>query len=502
MTSSFARPCRFLVAFVWPVVCLLAACQSRWPENATSASRPPAIAPDYAGATIAPNIAPLNFQVKERGTRYMARLTGSRGGLVEASSKDGRIVWPARAWREVIAQNRGAAVTVQIVVQDDSGGFRRFDAVRMDVAQEGLDRYLVYRLIPPLDHYSVNMGIYQRDLEGFTESPIIENQNFSVGRDGCMNCHSFRRNRADRMSLQIRSSTFGKLLLFTKNGVPQKVDTAASGFSKSPAAYQEWHPDGRHIAFSVNKVRPIEHTIGDHRDAWDDDSDLAVYDTDTNQVSSSREIADPALRENWPAWSADGRTLYFSSSPQVPVAQEEQVKYDLMRIPYDPQTGVWGAKETVLAAADSGMSATQAKESPDGRWLLMTLSDHGYSPVYNLTSRLHVIDLKSGARYPLAAANSAGDSWHSWSSTGRWIAFASKRDGGVLARIYFTYFDKNGQAHKPFLLPQGDPSFYDSCTFTFNLPELIVEPVPITPSQLGRAIATTAILPAPTLVRQ
>ena len=235
-------------------------------------------------------------------------MAGEKGGSVEVSSRDGRIVWPARAWKPLLAQNRGAAVRVTITVQDEDGACRRFDAVRIDVAQEDVDRYVVYRLFPPVDHYSVQMGIYQRDLEGFSERPVIENQNFSVGLDGCVNCHSFRRNRPDRMSLQVRSATFGRSMVVIKDGVLQKVDTSASGFSKSPAAYQDWHPDGRHIAFSVNKVRPLEHTIGDHRDAWDDDSDLAVYDTDANQVSTTDDIADPDRRENWPSWSADGRT--------------------------------------------------------------------------------------------------------------------------------------------------------------------------------------------------
>ena len=46
-----------------------------------------------------------------------------------------------------------------------------------------------------------------------------------------------------------------------------------------------------------------------------------------------------------------------------------EVKYDLMRISYDAATGTWGKRETVLSAAESGMSAAQPKESPDGRWL-------------------------------------------------------------------------------------------------------------------------------------
>ena len=51
-------------------------------------------------------------------------------------------------------------------------------------------------------------------------------------------------------------------------------------------------------------------------------------------------------------------------------------------------------------------------------------------------------------------------------------------------------------------MPQEDPSFYESCTLTYNVPELIIEPVPVSPSQLGRAITAKAALPAPSLVRR
>jgi dipeptidyl aminopeptidase/acylaminoacyl peptidase len=503
MKLPYVNPCRFAATLILPALFVLSACQAHWPEDAQPVSRRPVLYPDYGETVIAPNIAPLNFEIKESGVRFLARIAGEKGGSVDVSSRDGRIVLPARAWKQLMAQNRGAAVRVTITVQDEGGAYRRFDAVRIDVAQEEVDRYVVYRLIPPVDHYSVLMGIYQRDLEGFSERPVIENQNFSVGLDGCMNCHSFRRNRPDRMSLQIRSATFGRSMVVIKDGVPQKVDTSASGFSKSPAAYQDWHPDGRHIAFSVNRVMPLEHTIGDHRDAWDNDSDLAVYDTDANQVSTTHDIADPDRRETWPSWSADGRYLYFCSAPQVPMTQLNEVRYDLMRISYDAATGTWGRRETVLSAADAGMSAAQPKESPDGGWLLFSLSDHGYSPVYQPTSDLYVIDLKRGGRQPLTALNSSrSDSWHSWSSNGRWIAFASSREGGVLSRIYFSYFDRNGQSHKPFVMPQQDPSFYESYTLTYNVPELIIEPVPVSPSQLGRAITAKAPLPAPSLVRK
>jgi dipeptidyl aminopeptidase/acylaminoacyl peptidase len=503
MNLPHSNRCRFAAALVLPVLFTLSACQARWPEKAQPVSRPPVLYPDYGETVIAPNIAPLNFEIKESGVRFLARIAGDKGGSIEVSSRDGRIVLPGTAWKQLIARSRGAALRVTITVQDKDGACRGFDPVRIDIAQEDVDRYVVYRLIPPMDHLWMRIGIYQRDLQGFSERPVIENQNFSVGWNGCVNCHSFRRNRPDRMSLQIRSASFGRPMVVIKDGVPQKVDTSASGFSKSPAAYQAWHPDGRHIAYSVNKVMPLEHTIGEHRDVWDNDSDLAVYDTDTNQVSTTHDIADPDRRETWPSWSADGRYLYFCSAPQLPMAKLYEVKYDLMRIPYDAATGTSGKKETVLSAAECGMSAAQPRESPDGRWLLFSLSHHGNFPIFQPTCDLYVGDLKSPVPQPLTAVNSKwSDSWHCWSSNGRWIAFASKREGGVLARIYFSYFDRNGRAHKPFVMPQEDPSSYESSTLTYNVPELIIEPAPVNPSQLGRVIAAQAPLPAPSLLRK
>ena len=46
------------------------------------------------------------------------------------------------------------------------------------------------------------------------------------------------------------------------------------------------------------------------------------------------------------------------------------------------------------------------------------------------------------------------------------------------ARPFFASFDpETGKAGKPFLMPQKDPDFYDTFTKTYNLPELIKQPV-------------------------
>jgi hypothetical protein len=87
------------------------------------------------------------------------------------------------------------------------------------------------------------------------------------------------------------------------------------------------------------------------------------------------------------------------------------------------------------------------------------------------------------------------ESYHSWSSTGRWIVFSSRRTDGFFTRIYIAYFDKNGKAHKPFLLPQKNPLFYNEFLKTYNVPELITSAVDLNPrilSKIARSIPVNA----------
>jgi hypothetical protein len=73
---------------------------------------------------------------------------------------------------------------------------------------------------------------------------------------------------------------------------------------------------------------------------------------------------------------------------------------------------------------------------------------------------------------------------HSWSSNSRWIVFSSKQRDGICAQPFFSYIDTNGQAHKPFVLPQKNPGLYGSFLMTYNLPELIQSPFDISPQKL------------------
>jgi hypothetical protein len=191
----------------------------------------------------------------------------------------------------------------------------------------------------------------------------------------------------------------------------------------------------------------------------------------------------------------------WGSQDKLPPEGYEQLKYDLVRISYDLERDQWGKVETVLSAQDTGQSILLPRISPDGRWLLFCMCNYGCFPVYQQSSDLYLMDLYAAKetgiyKYHRLDINSdKSESWHSWSSNSRWIAFSSKREHGIFTRSYISYVDEMGQAHKPLVLPQKDPLFYDSCLDTFNTPELVIGPIPVTGEKLARVVHGSAGIP-------
>ena len=118
-------------------------------------------------------------------------------------------------------------------------------------------------------------------------------------------------------------------------------------------------------------------------------------------------------------------------------------------------------------------SASFLKVSPDNRYLLFTIADYGTFPIWHKEANLQLLDLNTKRINPLHIVNSErSDTYHSWSSNSRWIAFASKRIDGQYGRIYFSHIDQEMNATKPFVLPQADPEHDDINLKSYNIPEL------------------------------
>jgi len=472
---------------------ILAGREVRIPDTYVQVGRAARISPDYCNCVIPPNIAPLNAMICEPGREYCVRIHAAQGDPIVVGSRNGEIRIPLKPWRALLQANRGQDIAFDIYVRHEDD-WRRFETIRNHVAREPVDPYLVYRLLAGPNHSTIPcMGLQERHIESFEERWLLP-----YGRDRCINCHTFLKNDPACMLFHVRGDE-GNAMLFAGQDDVDKVSTVTR-FNRAPAAFSAWHPSGKAVAFSMNKARVLHTTAGESRAAIDAASDLGVYLVETSAVVSTRAISRADRRESYPTWSPDGRYLYFvrGAMPSFDAVISEddiddlrQVKYDLMRIRYDVDTGQWGDLETVLSGDELGLSISQPRISPDGRFLLFTAAEHGGFPIY-LDTDLYMLDLESGEYWPLVDANSdQNDSWHSWSANGRWVAFASRRRDHQLAKLYFTYIDADGQASKPVLLPQKDPTHYDWRLLIYNLPELVSGPVQVTQAQLLQGIRSS-----------
>jgi hypothetical protein len=462
-------------------------------SNAGAVDRIPAIFPDYRGVTVPPNIAPLNFQILEPGDRFSVLIRSERGEPMRISSASGWIKIPIRPWKRLLGKNAGSELVFEVAVRDSSGRWSTFEPVKNRVSPDSIDAYITYRKLGPLYTYWKKMGIFQRRIEDFTEAPVLVNRQTL---DNCMNCHNFWKNGTDRWLMHLRGGP-GTSMLLTVDGKTRKIDTRTK-FNKAAAAYPAWHPAGDWLAFSVNKLLLFFHAVGENRDVLDRYSDILLYRISNNTITASPEFSGPARMENWPCWSPDGRFLYFCVSPPIEAYIDstragadfayDRIRYDLMRVPFDPETGTCGRRETVLSAKQAGGSINEPRISPDGRFVLFTLSAYSQFPIYLRGADLCLLDLTTRAWRKLDEVNSdRAETFHSWASNGRWIVFSSKRIDGLFARPHFSHVDSEGNVSAPFVLPQADPAFYRVHLDNFNVPEFSTEPIRESPRALARA---------------
>ncbi len=437
-------------------------------ENMATMERLPSLYPDYTQIVIPPNMAPLNFIVKEdSGVQYYVRIHSKNERAISILNEDPEIKIPLKKWKKLLNNNRGEDLFIDVCVKRH-GTWKKFKPVINKIAMEEIDGYLVYRLINPGYRLWKKMGIYMRNLQNFEEDPIIVND---LTNKSCMNCHSFSKNNPNKALFHVRGNLGGTILV--EEGKVKKINMKTD-YTLSPGVYPAWHPDGKRIAFSVNRIAQQFYSAGPKSiTVFDKASDIILYDTKRNLITTSSALSTDAF-ENMPAWSPDGKFLYYCSAPKPDSGHAvDSVKYSLLRIAYNAESNAWGKVDTVLSSEKTGLSLSWPRVSPDGRFLMFSMSDYGYFTVYNPSSDLYLMDLKTGEYRYLSINSNDVESYHSWSSNGRWFVFSSKRRNGLFSRPYFSYFDKDGKNYKAFIMPQEDPAFYDTFLKNYNIPELL-----------------------------
>jgi len=492
-------------------------------KKCSNAGHLPHIRPDYTAITIPPNIAPLNFSLKDSVRNAVAEITSVYGSPIVVRSTKGGMRINAASWKKLLMKNTGNPLYITVYARTKQGGWQRYETIKNGIAAEPIDRYCTYRLLNFQYRYWKDLRMCQRDLTSFAQTTFLNSLNYtknnmrnvtrtdartSATRPSpennteddpfrCVNCHLPVNNDPERFTLQLRSNAYGAETLI---GDGDSITKVSSRFGQAA-----WHPGGRIIAFSVYDVKQCFHTARRQViDVYDKTSRIVIYDIAERKIIPVPQFNRQNVLEGWPAWSPDGSYLYYCGAPVPwndysgdPPVHFNKTRYSLLRISYDPVSRSWGTVDTVLSTMETGLSIAQPRLSPDNRFCLFCMQNYGPYAYIDASSDLYLMDLATRRYRRLQINSEYNESWHSWSSDGRWILFSSRRDGGILTRLYICHIDSTGIEAKPFILPQRDPRFYDAFLKCYNVAELATAPVRFSERKLLRAIKETPAVSVP-----
>ncbi len=462
----------------------LSGCTST-PDNPVEVEEWPQIFPDYIGVTIPPTIAPLNFTVYGEHQTLDVVVRGDKGGEMHANGDYAD--FDTGEWHQLTAQNKGGKLTFTVCVERD-GTWTQYRDFTVDVSSDELDEWgVTYRRIAPGYEVYGKMGLYQRDLATFDETPILEN---TAAPGACLNCHMSDRTDPARFTFHIRGDHGATLI--QQDGQTELLKAKNDSLGGS-MVYPYWHPSGKYVAYSTNKTHQSFHAVRDERiEVFDHSSDVLIYHPATHEIIFDSIVGTRDHYENYPVFSPDGKTLYFCSAEarEIPSGYKD-IKYNLCKIGFDPTKGcVTGEVDTLFNARAVGKSANHPRPSYDGRFLLFTLSDYGCFPIWHQEADQWLLDLQTGEARALDEVNSdRSDSYHNWSDNSRWIVFTSRRGNGYYTNLYFAHVGADGRMSKPFLLPQRDPwAYYDETLYSFNTPDFTKRKVELDARAAAREI--------------
>lgn len=473
----------------WALITLLSflvsAC-SLHPDHVQMVNQQPDIYPDYIGVTIPVDIAPLNFSMTDDDfTDVYVDVKGEKGGSIHAEGTYAD--FDVDEWHQLLKANKGSRLLVSVMACRE-GNWYQYRDFSIEVSPNPLDEWgITYRRIAPSYALYGHMGLYQRCLSDFTETSMLEN---SQVHGQCMNCHTQNRTNPEQYVFHVRGEHGATVVHQHGKDVLLKARNDSLG---GTMVYPYWHPSGRYCAFSTNKTAQMFHTGNNKRiEVFDTSSDVFVYDMEKHEVIKDTLIMTTGWAENTPAFSPDGKWLYFTTARcgNYPKGYN-QVKYSLCRVAFDEKSGKIGTEvDTLVNAGVTGKSVTWPRPSYDGKYLMYTQLDYGYFSVWHPEADLYMLDLETGVNRPLNEVNSIrSESLHNWTRNSRWFLFTSRREDGLYTRLYFSSVDEHGKATKPFLLPQQNPKeYYQRLMYSYNTPDFTSVPVKTNAREMGRKI--------------
>ena len=490
---------RYMKMVVGAFVCmLLTACSQQLPTEFAKSDQLPKIYPDYVEVTVPVNIAPLTFEMDDESEEMAVRYSFGEEEIICRGKKSQPGI---DDWKQLTDAAKGKAIKVETYACKD-GQWTSFKPFNIHVSPDSIDAYISYRLIFPSYVSYEELTINQRCLENYDENVIYDNMLCTEGSKGqCINCHNYQQYDPNRMQFHARQNHGGTVVAY--DGKIRKINMGNDSIL-SAGVYPTWHPELPLIVYSTNLTRQNFHINDPNKiEVYDNASDMIAYDVVKNEVTNIEN--DPNEFEVFPFWAPDGKMLYYCSAHfEYPdsvtnkdmylLSHSNKVYYNIYRKSFDPTTMTFGPRELVFAADSLGKSATLPRISPDGRYLMFALAEYGVFHIWHHDADLWMIDLQAPLSSseeirnprPVDEINSPDtESYHSWSSNGKWVVFSSRRDDGVYTRPFIAHIDENGKGTKPFELPCADPDFHRQFMKSYNIPEFMRGPVTIKPQSFA-----------------
>ncbi|MGN1221137.1 MAG: hypothetical protein ACI4TU_09365 [Candidatus Cryptobacteroides sp.] len=451
--------------------------------DAVLSGEQPPVWPDYKEVVVPVNIAPMNFGICADSdySRMKVEVLDSAGTVVLKSAGK-RTSFRLRRWRKILSFNAGGLLTFNIRMRGPAG-WTSFAPFTMKVSRDSIDYGLTYRRILPGYQSFGYMAIYERSLSDFKERKLIDSRMLDAG---CVNCHSQNKADPSQYSLHVRGAHSATLLSDgeTEKYLDTKTDSTGGFF-----VYPYWHPSGKYVAYSVNTTRQSFYSSHEKKiEVYDEASDVIVYCVDTEEILRPMLLSSKSSFETQPAFSPDGRTLYFCVSPGGELPRDiKKMKYSLCSVAFNPEDGTFASKvDTLLSSSLTGLSFSFPRPSYDGRYILLAAAEYGTFQIWHKEADLWMYDINDGTLIPAGGINSEdADSFHNWSTNSKWAVVASRRDDGLHTRLYIAHLEDDGTFGKAFLLPQRNPvRYYRELMDSYNTPDFTSAPSKIDSRQV------------------
>jgi len=330
------------------------------------------------------------------------------------------------------------------------------------------------------------------------EAPPIVLENLPV----CGNCHSFSQD-GSVLGLDVDygndKGAYAVLPVSTEMVLNDEKIITWSDYKRNEgdATYgllSQVSPDGRYVISTV-KDRAVFIATPDIQFSqlfFPVKGILVVYDRQTGEFKPLPGADDPAYVQSNPTWSPDGQYVVFArtkayhkasaadprgvllSERDVPEFAErrEPFKFNLYRVPFNGGKG--GNAEPIEGASHNGMSNYFAKFSPDGKWIVFCKAKDFMLLMPD--SELFIIPAEGGEARRLRANTPLMNSWHSFSSNGRWLVFSSKAYTPY-TQLFLTHIDEQGNSTPPVVLER-----FTAKDRAANIPEF----VPLAADAMGK----------------